>query len=740
MVNQRYSHVCAAADCGERFCSARALLRHRMSEHKEAWPTLRGTAVAKNAAAEAAKDKKLEVGEFDFVEPGRTEEFVNCKVCHENVKLRDIPQHFAEDSQCEPPPVVNVKKWLCVKDYQHIRVGRPWSCIFNACYQKALPKEEVDETGVAADSQALGDRSGEATPPLPSLEEGRGAADAGEGRGAADAGEGRGAACAEEGRGAADLGEGLGQAMREGLGAPHVQHPALAPRVFMPVDASRGLYTDGYLVYQLCVVCPLSVFGQGGQTHAPHQWYVQAPPAAGAVHVGAPVAQPSFGPSSTFPGAVTISKDAKAWKLPSQKWLDTNDGRRRFTWPTLTRPPVDFSAFEAHIEMMHENAGTRSAAMLGVRYFFELFEYPPGQHSVLEAFKQICRQKLVLDAQRLDILSPVLCWTLNICGALEKLVAWVIVEADDNKDAEASQLATSFKIRFVAFTRKKCLACAKEREDRRFELDKERASKLPPVEVMRAASKQAMFDMAVLHAKYIDEFKAKGCIPASVRSAMNAKVYGIAAFRSFPGRPGEWERMRRDVVQEACKDPSVYYITVRKHKSSKSSGVLGRLLPTDFKWAAEKLMDFGDEEKNKLFQPCGEKSKTVELSKVAAQFARAHTPGYEKPEPTLMRKFAETSVGEEKHKAKAKEFVKAQGLSSYSEQALTAMAKNSAHKYSTQGRYYNFNAKDPKKMADSCKAYIDVFMGPAIEPPTPEDMHGARVSTMLQKSVNSFCT
>lgn len=71
-----------------------------------------------------------------------------------------------------------------------------------------------------------------------------------------------------------------------------------------------------------------------------------------------------------------------------------------------------------------------------------------------------------------------------------------------------------------------------------------------------------------------------------------------------------------------------------------------------------------------------------------------------------MRKHIETQVGDDANIAKAKKMVEKHGDSSYSAMALAAMARNSAHGARAQGKHYNFNSKDPKKMAASCRSCV----------------------------------
>lgn len=158
---------------------------------------------------------------------------------------------------------------------------------------------------------------------------------------------------------------------------------------------------------------------------------------------------------------------------------------------------------------------------------------------MIEAFQAICKQKLVQKLAPLDILHVNITWTLKVAAALEKFTDWVILEADEDQNDEAGRMATVFRKRFVNPTRKLCQDAVEERLWRRYLIDLERSQSLPKVPMMNSAAQEAMFDVAVLHAAYIEQYRETGSIPAIVRNALNAKVYGIAAFRTFAGRPGD---------------------------------------------------------------------------------------------------------------------------------------------------------------------------------------------------------
>ena len=122
----------------------------------------------------------------------------------------------------------------------------------------------------------------------------------------------------------------------------------------------------------------------------------------------------------------------------------------------------------------------------------------------------------------------------------------------------------------------------------------------------------------------------------------------------------------------------------------------------------EKLLDFADPNMNLLFQPAG-RAKRTQIHRMATQFAEMYTPDCQGPEPTLMRKFAESIVADPKYKDNAQRLAQrmaATTLSPEVQQATSLMARMSGHSGATRGKYYDLNSKDPVIHALSSQAYI----------------------------------
>lgn len=308
---------------------------------------------------------------------------------------------------------------------------------------------------------------------------------------------------------------------------------------------------------------------------------------------------------------------------------------------------------------------------------------------------------------------------------LQKLTDYVMLQGEDEGDDEAQRFGSLCKRRFVAALQPKVSEAKAMAEKRRSDLDTKRAENLPKIPQMNEAAMQALIDLHVLRDTYLESFKKTGTLPRSVRRAINAKAYGVAAYRTFPGRPGEWERMLVSHVEECLKNPEIWYIVVTHHKTIKTSGPLGRYMPADVKMAFMILVEFMVEDRGLLFNPSRGKTSKVQLAQLAGHFAKAHTPGREKPEPTLMRKFAESLPGVPELSEQANRMAKKIGVAKTSgpNMAQKLMGDASGHPGGgrTQLKHYLLNSKNPEVHAKTCKAYIEEFLGPSLVLPGKKD-------------------
>ena len=417
-----------------------------------------------------------------------------------------------------------------------------------------------------------------------------------------------------------------------------------------------------------------------------------------------------------------LSDMALNYVLPSVEEMAKNMDRRRFLWPEVTkRHNIQLTRFKKWVDANTKSKGSATVYYGGATKFLDLFEFPETMTDIVDAFKAVYSEKLIEEALGLPILDPMIHWSRRIADGLAKLSTFVSLEAEDADDKAGMQCALMCQKRYVKPLRDKLSVEKDNQTERRKAIDRIRFNNLPPIPMQNQAAKDAMFDMTILHDHYLHMFLETGKIPRMVRRALNCKAYGVAAYRTFPGRGGEWERMTADQIRKAVEDGSIWYIIIVHHKTMKSSGPLGRLMPSDVKYAFKILLAFATPGKNLLFEPLGT-AKNIQTSKMGIDFALAHTPGFQSPETTLMRKFTETIVGRKENAEKAAAMVKEVGSADASDQALKQAAKMSGHHSKTQKRFYNLDSEDPEEMAASSRAYINNFIGPVLLPPTEAEL------------------
>ena len=155
----------------------------------------------------------------------------------------------------------------------------------------------------------------------------------------------------------------------------------------------------------------------------------------------------------------------------------------------------------------------------GARRFFSMFvsKATAGSLSVKETFKAAYSKKLIHRAFVLPLLNPMIYWTRVLRDSLELILDFVTVSAEDDKDFEAASFASGCRVRFLKKLKKKLKEAKKLQTLRRKQIDEQREKNLPCVGDRNNAAQRALNDLALIHAKYFDVFKATGKIPPIVR-------------------------------------------------------------------------------------------------------------------------------------------------------------------------------------------------------------------------------
>ena len=291
---------------------------------------------------------------------------------------------------------------------------------------------------------------------------------------------------------------------------------------------------------------------------------------------------------------LAINPDALSFVMPTDAELAANLDRRRFkNWPCEALVCVDLSELVEHIRAEVPEKSF-DIILRGASRFFSLFtsSASPQTVSAAEAFKIVYGQRLVQKAMTLPLLNPNIYWTRVLRDGFEHLLDHATAEAEDNHDNELMGYINACRTRILKPLKKKLKAARDKQRTRRKDIDTEREKKLPTVEIQNKAAQQALSDLSTLHAAYLKTFEADGTLPRGARLAMNAMAYGVAAYRTFPGRPGEWSRMKASHMRECVQNPECWYTVITDHKTKATSGNLGRYLPPDVKAAFGFLLDF----------------------------------------------------------------------------------------------------------------------------------------------------
>ena len=190
---------------------------------------------------------------------------------------------------------------------------------------------------------------------------------------------------------------------------------------------------------------------------------------------------------------------------------------------------------------------------------------------------------------------------------------------------------------------------------RRGELDEARVANLPPAEINKAGVKAAMIDLQILW----EQVKERGgAAPIRAQRAANVIMMGLTYCNSFAGRPGEWETLRRDDVEQFISAGKTALI-MEKHKSTRRHGKLGRHVPPGNVVAMRKCLDIHPPNSVLFFNTAaaGGRGAKVRADDLLRKYGKTYTPNHEHPGPTLSRKFFSTEADDNNDLAKAKAMV-----------------------------------------------------------------------------------
>lgn len=447
---------------------------------------------------------------------------------------------------------------------------------------------------------------------------------------------------------------------------------------------------------------------------------------------------------------IKISAEVKKWQKPTEEQLMEREMiRKNISWPgrpgKLDSEWIEMADLYRYFRRVCKKEGTYHQAVRGSRYFFSLFSFaedpqsppPSTKLDLVIVFTALYKRKLIADVMDLDVFHPSVSWSRYMYEALCKMVNYIFLAAEDKDDKDGMSATTSCKIRYLTPLKDKLKEQKELARLARNNVDIKRIAALPSIAEMNTSCRSAMLDLKILHDHYLTTMKENPeGLPRLVRRAMNTLVYGIMAYRTYPGRPGEWGRMLQKVIIECLDDPNRWFVIITDHKTYLKRGPLGRYMPPDVKWACRMLLDFKTRGRRTLFEPTNQ-ADTVQIHRLAHQFAQMYTPGKQAPEPTLMRKFVETVTAERRNQEKAKkmkELVEQMGTTGIVSKLTADM---SGHSLVAQKNNYDLNSADPELHAASSKAYIEVFVGPPLDIPTEEDVR-ARPDKTASAIISEF--
>ena len=244
-----------------------------------------------------------------------------------------------------------------------------------------------------------------------------------------------------------------------------------------------------------------------------------------------------------------------------------------------------------------------------------------------------------------------------------------------------------------------------------------RVANLPPAEINQAGVKAAMIDLQILWEQVMDR---GGAAPIEAQRAANVIMMGLTYCNSFAGRPGEWETLRRDSVEQLISAGTTTLI-MKRHKTAYRHGKLGRHVPPGNLVAMRKCLDIHPPDSVLFFDTAaaGGKRARVRAGDLLKKYGKTYTPNHQHPGPTLSRKFFSTEADDDSDLAKAKAMV----------------AECNAHLGPTANASYV--VPKAERVAAQSAATFRTYKGDPVPWPSPEEVESRRAESK-QRALKAF--
>ena len=329
-----------------------------------------------------------------------------------------------------------------------------------------------------------------------------------------------------------------------------------------------------------------------------------------------------------------IKPEARAWS----KAASWNAEQRRHTWPF----PIDAKTWDLQPVIDHITSKTTEHTAqkyaLSMHMLFGLIEFSEGGSllGVIAGFYESGVLKKIFD---LDIYSDGIPWSHALVTALCAMIDWAELEAKRNRYREVLRCVGLLKTDVVDKKSIKTTQGRGEKADEKAARDEESLEKIASVAQLKAGIHQSMVDMAALAWALKGQTEA----PEKLRTAGLVAMSGVNFGNGHAGRPGEWSDMQEQLVKDRLAEDATY-LAVRKHKTAKTSGVIGKFLAPGTRTTMTTYLGLPRSDKGLFFDPVRQKTAKVNMSWALRRWCGTYVPEAEAFTPTLLRKFFATTV------------------------------------------------------------------------------------------------
>jgi hypothetical protein len=221
-----------------------------------------------------------------------------------------------------------------------------------------------------------------------------------------------------------------------------------------------------------------------------------------------------------------------------------------------------------------------------------------GDFTEIGAIVGVFQQGVWSSMKAFPVMDTRYTWARSIVNGLQHYVEYLVLTCTQKRFPEAKDVLLAFIAVNLKQVKKECVRTRQVQDNLKRKLDGTRLTFFPTTDAIRRAVRQAMVRLAVI-CKY---FQGVTDVPAEFRTEALTCVVGIIAYNSFPGRCGEWCKLKAEHVSQQIQAGHCW-LQCSDHKTASTYGDLGKWMPAGSAEAFRRWLELGSKNSDLFLDP-----------------------------------------------------------------------------------------------------------------------------------------